>query len=241
MATPPPGPRSARTLSTTRTTSAAGVLSGSRTRSGPTAMSFSERGSSPRGIWNSRSFGCLATGVSTCPAFGWKVGPEIPKSCPGPRVVIIGDQPSGLSRHLVFCWMPHRRCEDVDLEPRLLVGSRDAGMAEQVSHGVTVSQPADTGGRATLISDTSFGRIVEGRKRGSGGCRRRNGFGQLIYVSMGSWATLVASSVRVISGPPPCRPAFPQLASDRQGEVMWRDEGLLRRTSGRRRVGVASQ
>jgi hypothetical protein len=98
-------------------------------------MSFSKPGSSPRGIWNSRSFGCLATGASTCPAFGWTVGPETPKSCPGPRAVIIGDQPSRVPRHLMFCRMPIRRCKGVDLEPRLLVGGRDAGIAEQVSGG----------------------------------------------------------------------------------------------------------
>jgi hypothetical protein len=49
--------------------------SGSRSRSGLIAMSFSKPGSSPPGIWNSRSFGCLAIGASTCPDFGWKVGP----------------------------------------------------------------------------------------------------------------------------------------------------------------------
>jgi hypothetical protein len=50
----------------------------------------------------------------------------------------------------------------------------------------------------------------------------------------------LASSVRVIGGPPPCRPAFPQVGRDRRGEVRWREERPLRRTSGRRRVGVAS-
>ena len=48
--------------------------------------------------------------------------------------------------------------EGVDLEVWLLVGGGDAGVAEQVSHGrVTVSQPSDTGGCATLISDTDSG------------------------------------------------------------------------------------
>jgi hypothetical protein len=48
------------------------------------------------------------------------------------------------------------RREGVDLELRLLVGGGDTGIAEQMSHGVTVSQPSDSGGCPTLISDTSF-------------------------------------------------------------------------------------
>jgi hypothetical protein len=39
--------------------------------------------------------------------------------------------------------------EGVDLEVGLLVGGGDAGMAEQVTHGVTVSQPSDSNGCAT--------------------------------------------------------------------------------------------
>jgi hypothetical protein len=49
------------------------------------------------------------------------------------------------------------RREGVDLELRVLVGGGDTGIAEQMSHGVTVSQPSDSGGYATLISDTSSG------------------------------------------------------------------------------------
>ena len=52
--------------------------------------------------------------------------------------------------------------------------------------GVTVSQPADTSDCATLISDMSLGHMVEGPKRGSAGCRRRTGFGQLTSDSTGS-------------------------------------------------------
>jgi hypothetical protein len=62
--------------------------------------------------------------------------------------------------------------EGVDLELGLLVGGGDAGIAEQMSHGVTVSQPSDTGGCATLISDTSSGRLRAASRRGSGGCHR---------------------------------------------------------------------
>ena len=47
--------------------------------------------------------------------------------------------------------------EGINLELGLLVGGGDAGVAEQMSHGVTVSQPSDSGGGATLISDTSSG------------------------------------------------------------------------------------
>jgi hypothetical protein len=47
--------------------------------------------------------------------------------------------------------------EGVDLELWLLVGGGDAGVAEQVSHGLTVAQPSDSGGCATLISDTGSG------------------------------------------------------------------------------------
>jgi hypothetical protein len=34
-----------------------------------------------------------------------------------------------------------------------------------------------------------------------------------------------STSVRVSGGLPLCRSAFPQVATDRQGEVMWREEG----------------
>jgi hypothetical protein len=39
----------------------------------------------------------------------------------------------------------------------VLVGGGDASIAEQVSHGVTVSQPSDSNDCATLISDTGSG------------------------------------------------------------------------------------
>jgi hypothetical protein len=42
--------------------------------------------------------------------------------------------------------------EGVDLELGVLVGGGDAGIAEQVSHALTVSQPSDTGGYATLMA-----------------------------------------------------------------------------------------
>jgi hypothetical protein len=48
----------------------------------------------------------------------------------------------------------------------LLVGGGDASVAEQMSHGVTVSQPSDTGGCATLISDTGSGRPLTGMAAG---------------------------------------------------------------------------
>jgi hypothetical protein len=47
--------------------------------------------------------------------------------------------------------------EGVDLELGVLVGGGDAGIAEQVSHGGTVSQSSDSGGCVTLISDTGSG------------------------------------------------------------------------------------
>jgi hypothetical protein len=62
--------------------------------------------------------------------------------------------------------------EGVDLEVWLLVGGGDADIAEQVSHGVTVSQPSDSGGCATLISDTGSGHRWRPWRRGSGGCHR---------------------------------------------------------------------
>jgi hypothetical protein len=42
--------------------------------------------------------------------------------------------------------------EGVDLELGVLVGGGDAGIAEQVSHALTISQPSDTGGYATLMA-----------------------------------------------------------------------------------------
>jgi hypothetical protein len=47
--------------------------------------------------------------------------------------------------------------QGVDLELGVLVGGGDAGIAEQVSHAPTVSQPSDTSDCATLISDTGSG------------------------------------------------------------------------------------
>jgi len=68
------------------------------------------------------------------------------------------------------------RGEGVDLELGVLVGGGDAGVAEQMSHAGTVSQPSDSGGCATLISDMSSGRLSSGSWRGSGGCRRKRTF-----------------------------------------------------------------
>jgi hypothetical protein len=65
--------------------------------------------------------------------------------------------------------------QGVDLELRLLVGGGDASIAEQVSHDVTVSQPSDSGGCATLISDTSSERCWRPLWRGSGVCRGNGG------------------------------------------------------------------
>jgi hypothetical protein len=47
--------------------------------------------------------------------------------------------------------------EGVDLQLRVLVGGGDPGIAKQMTHAPTVSQPSDTGGCAMLISDTSSG------------------------------------------------------------------------------------
>jgi hypothetical protein len=49
--------------------------------------------------------------------------------------------------------------QGVDLEVGLLPGGGDAGIAEQVSHALTVAEPCDRAGCATLISDTSSGRL----------------------------------------------------------------------------------
>ena len=65
----------------------------------------------------------------------------------------------------------------------VLVGGGDAGIAEQVSHGLTVSQPSDTGGCAMLISDTGSGRLREGWRRGRGGCRRNVRFSTTCQVA----------------------------------------------------------
>jgi len=45
-------------------------------------------------------------------------------------------------------------------------------VAEQMSHGGSVTQPNNWGGCATLISDTSSGRLLGASWRRSGGCRR---------------------------------------------------------------------
>ena len=42
----------------------------------------------------------------------------------------------------------------VDLKLGLLVGGGDPGIAKEMSHGATVSQPSDSSDCATLISDT---------------------------------------------------------------------------------------
>jgi hypothetical protein len=78
----------------------------------------------------------------------------------------------GLSEHSIAAGA----LEGVDLELGLLVGGGDAGVAEQVSHARTVSQPSDTGGCATLISDTGSGRLPAALRRGRGDCRRNARF-----------------------------------------------------------------
>src|SRR5512133_431869 len=55
--------------------------------------------------------------------------------------------------------------QGVDLELGVLVGGRDPGVTKQMSHGGTVAQPCDSGGCATLISDTSSGRRGSGLKK----------------------------------------------------------------------------
>jgi hypothetical protein len=76
----------------------------------------------------------------------------------GPELVQEGaigaDAAGGLGEHPIAAGA----LEGVDLELGLLVGGGDAGVAKQVSHRPTVSQPSDTGGCATLISDTGSGR-----------------------------------------------------------------------------------
>jgi hypothetical protein len=67
------------------------------------------------------------------------------------------------------------RGQSVDLEVGLLVGGGDAGIAKQVSHAGTVSQPSDRACCATLISDTSSGRLQGPSPGGRGGCRRSGG------------------------------------------------------------------
>jgi hypothetical protein len=46
--------------------------------------------------------------------------------------------------------------QGVDLELGLLVGGGDAGIAKQVFHGVTVAEPCDRAGCATLIFGHEF-------------------------------------------------------------------------------------
>src|SRR3546814_11346519 len=61
--------------------------------------------------------------------------------------------------------------EGVDLGRWVLVGGGDACIAEQVSHTGTVSQPSDTGGCATWISDTVLDAYE--RVEGGGAAQRR--------------------------------------------------------------------
>ena len=67
----------------------------------------------------------------------------------------------GLGEHPVAAGV----LEGVDLELGVLVGGGDAGIAELMSHAVTVSQPSDSGGCATLISDTGSGHLLVAPRR----------------------------------------------------------------------------
>jgi hypothetical protein len=61
----------------------------------------------------------------------------------------------GLGEHPVATGALQR----VDVELRLLVGGGDAGIASRCPMPVTVAEPCDNAGSATLISDTGIGRI----------------------------------------------------------------------------------
>ena len=79
----------------------------------------------------------------------------------------------------------------------MLVGGGDAGVAEQVSHGVTVAEPCDSDGCATLISVTGSGRLRGASWRGRGGCRRNEGdFGRLTGDPAGSQGLPGSSDIR---------------------------------------------
>jgi hypothetical protein len=56
--------------------------------------------------------------------------------------------------------------EGVDLELGVLVGGGDASVAEQVSHPGSVTEPSDSRGCATLISDTDSGHLSGGLEGG---------------------------------------------------------------------------
>jgi hypothetical protein len=84
---------------------------------------------------------------------------------------------------------------------------------------MTVSQPADTGGCATLISDTSSGRVPAHGQESLGGCRRSDRF-RTAGDPTGSLAVAhLTASRRVGTGLRLCRTAFAQVDSGRQGEV----------------------
>jgi hypothetical protein len=51
----------------------------------------------------------------------------------------------------------------MDLQVRLLVDDGDPSAAEQVTMPLTVAEPCDTAGYATLIADTGSGRLPVGR------------------------------------------------------------------------------
>jgi hypothetical protein len=52
------------------------------------------------------------------------------------------------------------------------VGGGDVGVAERLSMRTTVTEPCDSAGCATLISDTGSGRLPIALRRGRGDCRR---------------------------------------------------------------------
>jgi hypothetical protein len=66
--------------------------------------------------------------------------------------------------------------EGVDLEVWLLVGGGDAGVAEQVTMPMTVAEPCDRSGCATLICGHGLWTPASGLVAGSGGGCRNDRF-----------------------------------------------------------------
>jgi hypothetical protein len=64
----------------------------------------------------------------------------------------------------------------MDLQVRLLVDDGDPSAAEQVTMPLTVAEPCDTAGYATLIADTGSGRIQDPGKVAAAACRRNDRF-----------------------------------------------------------------
>ena len=95
---------------------------------------------------------------------------------------------------------------------------RRSGVVQQMSHGGSVAEPYYTGGFATLISDPSSGRLLGASWRGVAAVAEPLGSGQLTCDSMGvSGLGSMTSSVRVRTGSLLCRPAVPQVDTDREG------------------------